>query len=283
MRARVLAGVCVLFQIAVSQRCSGHDHLINCYQSNGSWNEFLSEANMKPGVSIVDLRLNSLTFIPPGAFNKLTALKDLRLGGNSLTSVPQGIFSNLAKLEELSLDGNRIRSLPSGVFDQLTSLKSLKLSSNLLTLIPPGLFSKLTRLGTLTLFNNSLTSLPTNAFDNLPASTAIFVNGNPWKCKLKRGDFSQQLPVCSEAGSPSDPRTDQVLAACSQKWAKNRAAIRSINSVTQAIGAQKTFDCPTPNHCCLSSIIFQNLKAAQIPHGYSLFENKCIKTSRLFN
>jgi hypothetical protein len=144
-----------------------------------------------------------------------------------------------------------------------------------------------------TLFNNSLTSLPTNAFDNLPASTAMyvpkstnshqlfsFVNGNPWKCKLKRGDFSQQLPVCSEAGSPSDPRTDQVLAACSQKWAKNRAAIRSINSVTQAIGAQKTFDCPTPNHCCLSSIIFQNLKAAQIPHGYSLFENKCIKTRK---
>ena len=44
--------------------------------------------------------------MPDGAFDGLTSLRVLSLGGNQLTELPDGIFEGLSSLETLRLDGN---------------------------------------------------------------------------------------------------------------------------------------------------------------------------------
>ena len=99
----------------------------------------------------------SLTGAVPGEVGRLTALKELHLGGNQLTSVPAEI-GQLTSLERLSLHGNRLMSVPAEI-GQLTSLESLDLGGNQLTSVPAEI-GQLTSLVRLFLQHNKLTSLP---------------------------------------------------------------------------------------------------------------------------
>ena len=99
----------------------------------------------------------SLTGAVPGEVGRLTALKELHLGGNQLTSVPAEI-GQLTSLERLSLHGNQLMSVPAEI-GQLTSLESLDLGGNQLTSVPAEI-GQLTSLVRLFLQHNKLTSLP---------------------------------------------------------------------------------------------------------------------------
>ena len=99
----------------------------------------------------------SLTGAVPGEVGRLTALKELHLGGNQLTSVPAEI-GQLTSLEKLSLHGNQLMSVPAEI-GQLTSLESLDLGGNQLTSVPAEI-GQLMSLVRLFLQHNKLTSLP---------------------------------------------------------------------------------------------------------------------------
>ena len=58
---------------------------------------------------------NSLSDLPAGVFDGLTALETLLLQSNSLSSLPAGVFSGLTSLESLRLDGNPVSPLPVAV------------------------------------------------------------------------------------------------------------------------------------------------------------------------
>lgn len=49
--------------------------------------------------------------------------RDLR--NNSLSELPSGIFDSLSALEILNLESNKLSKLPDGVFDSLTALTFL--------------------------------------------------------------------------------------------------------------------------------------------------------------
>ena len=49
----------------------------------------------------------------------------LSLKENSLTELPDGVFDGLTALENLLLDSNDLTGLPDGVFDGLTALENL--------------------------------------------------------------------------------------------------------------------------------------------------------------
>ena len=68
---------------------------------------------------------NSLTALPAGVFDELTALDALYLIGNSLTALPAGIFDELTPLTLLFLNDNSLAELPDDVFEPLTSLTHL--------------------------------------------------------------------------------------------------------------------------------------------------------------
>ena len=58
---------------------------------------------------------NSLSDLPAGVFDGLTALDTLLLQSNSLSNLPAGVFSGLTSLETLRLDGNPVSPLPVAV------------------------------------------------------------------------------------------------------------------------------------------------------------------------
>ena len=49
----------------------------------------------------------------------------LDLGDNSLSTLPAGVFDQLTALPDLNLSGNSLSTLPAGVFDGLTALTTL--------------------------------------------------------------------------------------------------------------------------------------------------------------
>jgi leucine-rich repeat protein SHOC2 len=100
---------------------------------------------------------NQLTGPVPAEIGQLTSLKGLFLNENQLTSVPAEI-GQLILLERLWLDGNQLTSLPAEVW-QLTSLDELYLGYNQLTSLPAEI-GQLTSLRLLYLYGNRLTSLP---------------------------------------------------------------------------------------------------------------------------
>jgi len=75
-----------------------------------------------------------LTGAVPAEIGRLSALRDLDLGGNQLTSLPAEI-GRLTSLEGLSLIGNRLTSVPAEI-GQLTALERLYFCDNQLTNAP---------------------------------------------------------------------------------------------------------------------------------------------------
>ncbi len=133
------------------------------------------------GLQVLDLDLtgSSLSSLPTGIFDELTALQTLNLNsGRSLSSLPAGIFDALTALTRLNLFGNQLQSLPANAFDTLTELQALSINSNRLTSLSPNVFATLTKLTSLSLDNNLLSNLPEDVFEPLTALTLLQLNGN---------------------------------------------------------------------------------------------------------
>ena len=85
---------------------------------------------------VVELLLDEfdLTGALPAEVGRLSALRQLRLGGNQLTSLPAEI-GQLTSLSYLNLSFNELTSLPAEI-GQLTSLTGLGLECYRLTSVP---------------------------------------------------------------------------------------------------------------------------------------------------
>ncbi|WFD36501.1 adenylate cyclase [Malassezia cuniculi] len=80
-------------------------------------------------LEVVNLSMNDIYEIPPGALAPLGELRELYLSGNKLGSLPSDDIEALAELRVLFINGNRLQSLPAEL-GRLKQLHSLDVSNN---------------------------------------------------------------------------------------------------------------------------------------------------------
>ena len=141
-------------------------------------NDSILQQRVDLALEYLNLSINSLSSLPDGIFDGLTALERLSLYKNELSSLPDGIFDDLTALEYLALSNNELSSLPDGIFDDLTALETLYLFNNALSSLPAGVFDDLTALEYLVLRGNALSSLPAGLFDKLTALEKLYLSEN---------------------------------------------------------------------------------------------------------
>jgi Leucine-rich repeat (LRR) protein len=137
---------------------------------------------------------NQLSTLPEGLFHGLTALRILSLSHNQLNTLPKGLFHDLA-LRNLDLYHNQLSTLPEELFQGLTELSRLCLEDNQLSALPEGLFQGLTELQILSLGKNQLSTLPEGLFRDLAALHQLYLGKNQLST-LPEGLF-QELTVLS--------------------------------------------------------------------------------------
>lgn len=97
----------------------------------------------------LNLSVNTLRQVPPGAFAHLPWLYTLDLTHNQLELLAPGAFWGLSALAHLDLAHNNMSVLATGVFTGLGNLSTLRLDHNPLQKVAPRAFWPLATLGTL--------------------------------------------------------------------------------------------------------------------------------------
>ncbi|XP_075043858.1 toll-like receptor 5 [Mixophyes fleayi] len=129
---------------------------------------------------------NGSFYIEQAAFQNLSTLITLDLGGNRNLNLHPGAFKGLSHLEILLLDSNGLDEsvLESGLFDELTSLRKLDLSfNNLRRLRPDPSFLKLHSISTILLKLNKINQLCGEDLQNLQGKRLelLDLSSNPLK------------------------------------------------------------------------------------------------------
>ncbi|XP_078358007.1 uncharacterized protein LOC144642799 [Oculina patagonica] len=127
-------------------------------------------AGMLSGLSnlrMLEIRSNSINFLPEKIFDKLSKLTYLDLSSNALTYLPDKLFYNLGNLDYLILFSNSLTFLPDKLFKSLKYLLILDLRKNAIEFLPEKIFVKLRNLEKLYLASNALTTLPGKVFHKL--------------------------------------------------------------------------------------------------------------------
>ncbi|XP_064257965.1 toll-like receptor 13 [Passer domesticus] len=152
----------------------------------------------------LNLSVNILRQLPPGAFARLPRLRVLDLTHNQLQLLAPGAFWGLSALAHLDLADNNISVLASGVFTGLGNLSTLRLDRNPLQEVAPGAFRPLAALSTLRLRGGRLRALE-------PVATAV---GNLTRLEL--------LDLCGNELAtlgPGLPPALRVLQLCNNSLA----------------------------------------------------------------
>ncbi|UYV75763.1 kek1 [Cordylochernes scorpioides] len=185
-----------------------------------------------PGVQVLQLSRNNLTFIPANAFfgvglvnlqrvyldkcgvehidefafYKITNLVELDLSYNLLQHVPSAAFRYTPLLRVLLLTSNPISSISTQAFSELKNLIILDLSNCKIESISFRAFETLEKLEVLKLDSNNLETLHGRAVLPLRALHGISIDGNPWRCDCELRTFRMWLdtknvpyisPTCS--------------------------------------------------------------------------------------
>ncbi|XP_012991645.4 leucine-rich repeat-containing G-protein coupled receptor 6 isoform X2 [Esox lucius] len=129
--------------------------------------------NISTQTTYLDLSMNNLSELEPGAFHRLLHLTELRISGNKLRYISGEALHGLNSLRVLMLQNNQLERLPSEDPWNLPSLLSLRLDANLLTEVPARSFSFVRSLRHLWLDDNFLTEIPVSALDFLPNLQAM--------------------------------------------------------------------------------------------------------------
>ncbi|XP_078617249.1 uncharacterized protein LOC144885241 [Branchiostoma floridae x Branchiostoma japonicum] len=169
--------------------CDTRQSAVRCYDKtvnfttmlsvvpNGTNHVFVTFSNMTrfsggtgsypPGLLWLELPLNNITAVTPGAFLGLGWLTKLRLSANKLSSLSRGIFTGMPSLERLEVWGNVITMVSDDTFDDLRNLTHLDLQINNLVSVPCAAFRPLSELQDLRLSRNPLTRIPPKCFSSL--------------------------------------------------------------------------------------------------------------------
>nr|XP_058944419.1 relaxin receptor 1-like isoform X5 [Pocillopora verrucosa] len=137
----------------------------------------------------LDLRMNWISGIVEGTFEKFFSLEELYLSINVLVNLPPNMFQDLSKLRVLDISYNKISRLSKPIFHKLQSLETLVLSHNVMVEIPAKIFSKLNRLKTLYLENNKIEKISSRAFSGLNNLKTLYLENNKIKT-IQMGAFS---------------------------------------------------------------------------------------------
>uniref|UniRef100_A0A7N6BYG6 G-protein coupled receptors family 1 profile domain-containing protein n=1 Tax=Anabas testudineus TaxID=64144 RepID=A0A7N6BYG6_ANATE len=129
--------------------------------------------NVSPLTTYLDLSMNNISEIQPGAFHRLHLLSELRISGNQLRYISGHVLQGLYNLKVLMLQNNQLERLPHDAPWDLPNLLSLRLDANLLSEVPAGAFRGVRSLRHLWLDDNSLTEIPVTALDSLPSLQAM--------------------------------------------------------------------------------------------------------------
>jgi len=126
-------------------------------------------------------RLQDVTSLGLGGTQEwpcLQQLERLDLAQNSLTEVPPLAFQALRRLETLNLQQNALRLMGDGSLAQLGSLRTLNLSSNELSVLAPELFSDCHDLRELDLHANRLSIVAHGALSGLVQLQVLDLSAN---------------------------------------------------------------------------------------------------------
>ena len=110
----------------------------------------------------LDLSLNIIAQIDPGAFFGLQKLEQLGLNRNMLTEITGDTWQGIQTLRGLFLMGNCFEEVNKGMWKNLPELEELWLTSNQISVVKPYGFANLPNLLFLDLFDNKLTTLDQN-------------------------------------------------------------------------------------------------------------------------
>ena len=121
-----------------------------------------------------------LTSLRRGDFAGLANVRTLYITEQSqLTVLPPGAFEGLTGLEELRAFENGITTVSTGAFHGLTSLRKLLLHDNRISRIEAGAFTGLVALETLVLHRNRIEAFPFDELEALPALKRLHITDNP--------------------------------------------------------------------------------------------------------
>ncbi|XP_068081726.1 G-protein coupled receptor GRL101-like [Anabrus simplex] len=126
----------------------------------------------------LNLRNNSITWLPPLMFRNLWRLKTLNLQNNRITFLNNNSFFGLTNVSGLYLEGNGIQTLEVMAFYGLSSLPMLDLSYQRLNNISQGAFIGLRHLSGLDLSHNAITTLADGALTGLPQLRELDLSSN---------------------------------------------------------------------------------------------------------
>ena len=156
------------------------------------------------GLSLLNLNENPFSLLPPGLFDDLPELTDLRISYAAALHIHPGMFRNLTALEELGMIQSGIRDLPPGIFSGLRGLKSVWLGGNELTSLPEGLFNDLVSLEAISLDGNP--GAPFAVEVGLERIDASNTAGSPARIRLKADagfPITDTVPITTVNGSAS--------------------------------------------------------------------------------
>ncbi len=132
------------------------------------------------GTQILDLRGNVIRSLRDDIFvrRKITHVQRLYLRDCELNEIEANAFNRLTNLVELDVGGNRLREIPTEAWKKSESLMRLHLSDNPIKLIRRGAFRQLGQLSLLGLSRCRLETIEEGAFDGLEALKELRLDGN---------------------------------------------------------------------------------------------------------
>lgn len=130
-----------------------------------------------PKLEELDLSMNEIMTISPGAFNGLGELTYLNLSHNRLSSI-DGIFSSLVNLQRLDLSVNFLKELPANAFSNQSALTYLKMDGNPLKNLYSSSFRGLLRVKELRARECSLFQVDKDVFALMPLLMTVDLGQN---------------------------------------------------------------------------------------------------------
>ena len=127
----------------------------------------------------LDLKKNSLVYVPLGLSLNLRNLEILVLSTNSIRELFPRTLRGYDKLQELNLQNNGISKLLDNVFIHVPNLKSLLLTSNNIKYIYKDAFAGLKNLEFLELAKNDIVYISTETFSATPNLSYLALSENP--------------------------------------------------------------------------------------------------------
>lgn len=167
---------------------------------NGQFVESFQRHNVK-GLNIRDQTVN---FMPKGLEKFFPKLKGLYVAGCNLNTIEKADLEHFTQLEELNLYHNNIKKIDSNLFENNLELRHISFWDCKIISIDENTFDNLTKLENLHLFSNKCINKDANGKDNVPRLIAeVKENCSPlsndvlqaklFEKELENAELNQQL------------------------------------------------------------------------------------------